>query len=242
MKKLQIKVLPELPYEMTEAINQLRINLSFCGDDVKTIMISSSLPNEGKSFITMQLWRMMAETGTPTLLVDCDFRNSELRSRYGLTADEKLVGGAHYLAGKVPLQDVLYQTSVPNGYLIPVTATIANPAMLLESARFKEMITYCSKSFGCVLIDTPPLENVADALKIATNCDGAVLIVRSGETPRKVVVDSIQQLHRTGTPLLGLVLNRMDINGKSNMYYRRYYHSSYYHKHYGNYYNSNKNK
>ena len=102
MNKLIIQNLPELPFDVEEAINQLRVNLGFCGDQIKTIMVTSSVPNEGKSFIAMQLWRMMAEVGTPSLLIDCDFRNSEMRRKYGLhSADkEKLMGAAHYLAGK----------------------------------------------------------------------------------------------------------------------------------------------
>ena len=85
MNKLQIGKMPQLPFEVSEAINQLRINLSFCGSDVKTIMITSSTPNEGKSFVTMQLWRMIAELGTPAVLIDCDFRKSEMRSKYGMS-------------------------------------------------------------------------------------------------------------------------------------------------------------
>ena len=65
-----------LPFDVTEALNQLRINLGFCGDQIKTIMVTSSVPNEGKSFVTMQLWKMIAEVGTPAILIDCDLRNS----------------------------------------------------------------------------------------------------------------------------------------------------------------------
>lgn len=233
MKELTIRNMPELPFDMTEALNQFRINLGFCGDEVKTIMITSSLPNEGKSFLVVQLWKMMAEVGVPTLLIDCDFRNSELRTKYGISSTEKIVGGAHYLAGKAELQDVLYQTNIPNGFIIPVTSSIANPTILLEGSRFTKMIDSCAKTFGYVLIDTPPLGSVADALNIATHCDGTVLVVRSGETPRKMVDNSMQLLKRTETPLLGLVLNRADMNSKSNMYYHRYYRSSYYYKNYG---------
>ena len=99
MNKLQIGKMPQLPFEVSEAINQLRINLSFCGSDVKTIMITSSTPNEGKSFVTMQLWRMIAELGTPAVLIDCDFRKSEMRSKYGMSTSGQLIGGVHYLAG-----------------------------------------------------------------------------------------------------------------------------------------------
>jgi len=84
-----------------------------------------------------------------------------------------------------------------------------------------------------VLIDTPPLGSVADAMNIATHCDGTVLVVRGGETPRKVVGDSVQQLKRTGVPLLGVVLDRAEMNSKSSLYYKRYYKSGYYYKGYG---------
>jgi len=233
MNKLQINKMPQLPFEVSEAINQLRINLSFCGSDVKTIMITSSTPNEGKSFVTMQLWRTIAELGTPTVLIDCDFRKSKMRSKYGMSASGHLTGGVHYLAGKAELADVIYETNVPNGYIIPVAKTVTNPNILLESERFAEMIEQCRQRFGIVLIDTPPIGSVADALNIATHCDGTVLVVRGSETPRKVVGDSVQQLKRTGVPLLGVVLNRAEVNSRSSLYYKRYYKSGFYYKGYG---------
>lgn len=228
MKELHIRNLPELPFDMTEAFNQLRVNLGFCGDKVKTVMITSSVPNEGKSFVAVQLWKQIAELGTPTLLIDCDLRNSELRSKYGISSTEKLLGGAHYLAGRAELDDVLYQTNIPNAYILPVASSIANPTILLESERFSQMLETCKKMFGYILLDTPPLGSVADALNIATHCDGTVLVVRSGSTPRKMVDNSVQLLKRTETPLLGVVLNRADMNSKSNVYYHRYYRSGYY--------------
>ena len=110
---------------------------------------------------------------------------------------------------------------------------MTNPAILLESERFAQMIKHCRQRFGVVLIDTPPLGSVADALNIATHCDGTVLVVRGNETPRKVVGDSVQQLKRTGVPLLGVVLSRAEMNSKSSLYYKRYYKFGYYYKGYG---------
>lgn len=234
MNKLELGKLPQLPFEVSEAINQLRVNLSFCGSDVKTIMVTSSVPNEGKSFVTMQLWRMMAELGTPTVLIDCDFRKSEMRSKYSMSTSGHLIGGAHYLAGKAEFEDVVYETNIPNGYIIPVAKTVMNPTILLESERFGKFIAKCRENFGIVLVDTPPLGSVADALNIATHCDGTVLVVRGSETPRKLAMDSVQQLKRTGVPLLGVVLNRAQVDSKSSLYYKRYYKSGYYYKGYGN--------
>ena len=226
MKELDIKRMPPLPFEMAEALNHLRINLSFCGDQVKTIMVTSSVPGEGKSFVAMHLWKMMAEVGIPVLLVDCDFRNSRLWHRYGISAasGEDLVGAAHYLAGRAELRDVVYQTNVSNGYMIPAASTIANPAILLENPRFARMMGCCKQQFGYVLVDTPPLGRVSDALNIARRCDGSILVIRSGETPRKVVRHSVQRLSRADSLLLGVVLNRMELKGR---YGRRYAYSHY---------------
>lgn len=234
MKKLELRKLPQLPFEVSEAVNQLRVNLSFCGSDIKVIMVTSGASNEGKSFVTVQLWRMIAELGTPAVLIDCDFRKSEMRSKYGMSTSGQLIGGVHYLAGKAELDDVIYETNVPNGYIIPVAKTVTNPAILLESERFAKLIAQCREQFGVVLIDTPPLGNVADALNIATYCDGTVLVLRGSETPRKLAMDAVRQLKRTGVPLLGVVLNRAQVDSKSNLYYKRYYKSGYYYKGYGN--------
>lgn len=233
-KMLQIKKLPVLPFGVTESLNQLRVNLGFCGSDIKTIMVTSSTPDEGKSFVSMNLWRMMAETGARTLLIDADLRNSEMRTAYGIVCEEKLKGIVYYLAGKTSLENAIYRTNIPNGYMIPMASAIANPSILLESNNFKVMLEECAKNFDYIILDTPPLGSVADALNIATHCDGTVLVVRGSATPRKLVDNSMQMLRRTETPLLGVVLNRAKLTGKSGGYYR---YSGYYYrgKEYGAY-------
>lgn len=230
MKEINVQNMPALPFDVSEALNQLRINLGFSGDQMKTIMITSSTPNEGKSFIAMNLWRMMSEVGMKTLLIDCDLRNSSLRTKYGISSGEKITGIVHYLSGKAELSDAVYQTNYPNGYLMPLSTTMANPTILLEGPKFGAMMKSFRDSYDYILVDTPPLGNVADALNIATHCDGTLLVVRSGETPRKLVKNSVEMLKRTDKPLLGMVLNRVDMNHKANSYY----YSKYYR--YGKYY------
>lgn len=235
MNELMIKNIPELPFDVAESINQLRVSLGFCGDQIRTIMVTSSVPNEGKSFITVNLWKMLADLGSRVLLIDCDLRNSELRTKYGISSENKITGIAHYLSGKVELKDAIYATNIVNGFILPLNTTIANPTILLEGSRFSSMVEQCAKIFDYILIDTPPLGSVADALNIATHADGTVLVVRSGETSRKIVENSVYLLKRTGTPLLGLVLNRAEINNKGSYYYKRYYHYGNYYKNYSGY-------
>lgn len=231
MKTLTMGHVGELPYGAEEALNRLRVNVGFCGDRFKKIIITSSVPNEGKSFISTNLWRMLAEAGTRTVLVDADMRKSVLRTRHRMSVQgSEMIGLAHYLAGKADLDDVLYATNVENGYMLPTANVIMNPAILLQGDRFTELLNLLTQMFDCVLIDTPPLNSVADGDYIASHCDGGLLVVRSGSTPRGLVAASLKQLERSGCELMGMVLNRVKMK-KSPYYYKysRYgYYSSYY--------------
>lgn len=223
MNQLTIHQLPQLPFDVAESINQLRVNLGFCGREIKTVMITSSTPDEGKSFVAMNLWKQMACMGARAVIVDCDLRNSEMRTRYGIGGQGKLYGIAHYLAGQVEVEDIIYQTNVSDGFLIPVATNIANPSILLEGERFAALMRHCREHFDYVLVDTPPLMTVADGLNIATHCDGTVLVVRSGVTSRRLVESSLHMLQKTSTPLLGTVLNRVNTSRKGYQHYYKTY-------------------
>lgn len=234
MKTLFIDKIPELPFYVTEALNQLRINLGFSGANIKVIMITSSTPNEGKSFVAMNLWKQMASLGSRCLFIDCDLRNSVLRDKWGFRTEDEFVGIVHYLAGKAELNDVVYLTNVENGYIIPVSTDVADPTILLEGQRFDDMMKVCREEFDYIIVDTPPLGSVADALNIAGHCDGSLLVIRSGEVPRKMVENSVQLLRRTSIPLLGVVLNRAETgHGAGSYYYNHYYRYGYGEDYYG---------
>ena len=224
MKNINITKMPELPFDVQEAVNQLRINIGFTGDSIKTIMVTSSVPNEGKSFVTMGLWRNIASVGNKAILIDADIRNSEMRDRYGFQSEDGLVGIEHFLSGKLGLHEVIYSTNVNNGFMIPVSTNVIDPTILLESDRFAKLIEVCKENFDYVIIDTPPLNSVADALNITKYCDGSLLVVASNSTSRKIVNNTITSLKRTETPLLGVVLNRVDTSrrGAAYGYYYRY--------------------
>lgn len=222
MKKVQIGAMPEIAADVEDAFDRLRVNLSFCCDNIKTIMVTSSSPEEGKTFVSMELWKRMAEVGVPTLLIDCDLRNSQTVRRYSICSEEELDGVAQYLSGQVGLEDVLYETNVRNGYLLPVSSLAEKSEILLADGRFSQMIQTSKNEFGCVIIDTPSIASASDAISIAPYCDGIVLTVRSAFTSREKVCDCVQALQCTGTPLLGIVLNNFDTNNKSNAFYYRH--------------------
>ena len=231
---------PQLPYSVEEAINRLRINISFVGNDVRKIMVISSEPNEGKSFVAINLWNQMAEAGERVILVDADMRNSTMYNKYDLQREDgqEMKGLSHYLAGNADLSEVLVHTKYGAGDLIPNVENIVNPSMLLESTRTRELLDALARHYRYVFVDAPPLGLVSDGERIGNMCDGAILCVRAASTPKGIVKEAARQLERAGCPLLGIVLNRVDESKGGYGYGRKYGKYGHYGKYGGKYYGS----
>ena len=240
LNTVKFGVKPVLPYSLEEAINRLRINISFLGSDTKKILIISSDPNEGKSFVAMNLWQQMGRAGDRTILLDADMRKSVMVKKYEIerTDGKELKGMSHYLSGDADISESALHTEIEGCDILPNTDNIINPSMLLESSRFAGMLDYMAENYRYVFVDAPPMGLVSDGEKIASLCDGAVLCVRSGVTSRAIIRNSIRQIERTGCPLLGIVLNR--VNTQKGGYYHKYYGKRYYGSKYygGEYYGS----
>ena len=226
MKKKDINI-RALPYAVEEAMNRLRVNIKFCGKNTKKILVISSVPNEGKSTVSVHLWKMLAEAGFPTVLVDLDLRKSVLKDRLEFKSEGEIQGLDYYLSGLSEYQNVVYETNISNGYIVPVSNLLENPSALLEDPRMGELLDRLAEDYRYVIIDSPPLDSVADGALIASLCDGAILVVRSGMTSRRLVKQSVQQLERVRCRLLGMVLNRVETKSRA---YQKYYGK------YGNYY------
>ena len=225
MNKIKMDSIQEIPYAVEEAINRLRINVSFLGNEIKKIMVVSTLPNEGKSFVTMQIWKQMANAGIKSVLVDADMRNSVLVKKNDMERQDgkEMKGLANYLAEDFSLDEVTYESPFENGDIIPNVENIINPSMLLEGDKFGNMLNELSKDYRYVFVDAPPLGLVSDAEKIGSMCDGAILVIRSGETTRAEVKNSIKQLERSGCKILVVVLNRA--TDLKNKYSKQKYYS-----------------
>ncbi len=245
MKHLEITTPSTLDYAAREALNRLRVNFAFCGDQFRRIVVTSSISAEGKSFISVNLAILLAEAGYKVAFVDADIRKSQIKDTFGL----KTEGGNHdgllqYLAGQAGINDVVYSTNYNNLYCVPVFRTSVNPALLFQNDRFEALLNSLSQKLDYIIIDTPPIANVSDGEIIASHCDGALLVVRSGVTPRNLVSSSIRQIESAGCTLMGVVINRIDM--KAPAYYSKYY-GGYYRGYYGRYYyyydeNHNKKK
>lgn len=219
MNQLHI-TLPDLPYAVEEAMNRLRINIKFCGKNTHKILLTSCLPNEGKSTVSAYLWKMLAEAGFPTVLVDADLRKSVMQKRLQMEFTEDTRGLNHYLSGMAESGEVVYETNVPNGYFVPCTQRLENPSALLEDIRLRELLDMLAKQYRFVIIDSPPLGSVSDGALMASMCDGAVLVVRAGETPKAMIRQSLHEIEQSGCKLLGTVLNHVEV--RSHVYGRYY--------------------
>jgi capsular exopolysaccharide synthesis family protein len=230
MDKIVLERIRELNYDTTEAMRSLRTNISFCGDDIQSILITSSEADEGKSETAMNLARAMAETGKKVVLVDTDLRKSVLVGKYGIHREdnEKIYGLSHYLAGQKNLDQVLYSTSIENLDLVVAGPSAPNPTELLNNHYFDEMMTTLRNSYDIILMDGSPLGLVIDSAIIATKCDGAIMVIEQGRVSRKFAFHVKKQLEKSGTRILGAVLNKVKRN--STGYYKKYYkgHYTYY--------------
>lgn len=226
MKKL-VMDLPEInDYRMVEGLNQLKTNLAFCGKDIKVITMTSSVPNEGKSSISLSLSRTLAESGKKILMVDADLRKSVMAARYHIQGIDK--GLSHYLTGQAEVEDIIYETEVEGLCITVAGPLLPDPTSILDSEQFEQFIEKVRDMFDYVIIDTPPLGVVIDAVIIGKYTDGAVIVIEQGVIKRKIVQDVIKQLKRGEVRIFGAVLNKVDerIGAYGNYEYKYSY--SYY--------------
>lgn len=206
-------------YHYNEAIKTLRTNIQFCGNGIKTIMLTSSLPDEGKSDITFAMASSLAQIGKKVVMVDADIRKSALVSRYHL--EREVSGLSQYLSGQRSLENVLYDTNIENLSIIFAGPYSPNPADLLEESLFGDMISKLKEKYDYIIVDTPPMGNLIDGAIVARQCDGAVMVIESGSISYRLEQRVKGQLEKSGCRILGVVLNK--VNMKRNGYYSKYY-------------------
>ena len=216
-------------YRMQEAFKTLRSNIEFCGGDVRIIAVTSCTPNEGKSSVAMEMAKSFAEAGNRTILLDADMRKSVLVGRYRTGAVK--MGLTHCLIGRAKFSEVICSTNVQDLYVAFAGPVPPNPSELVGGGAFESILKNLKNLFDYVIIDTPPLGSVIDAAVVAKQCDGTVFVVESNAVSHKFAQRVKEQLDMTGCRILGVVLNKVDVNSKG--YYGHY--GKYYGKYYGRY-------
>lgn len=233
MKNVVIRKLDDLDFRSNEAYKALRTNIQLCGSDVKVIAITSCTPNEGKTSVTFNLARSMADLGKKVLYIDADLRKSVVIGRYKVEGE--ILGLTHFLAGQEQFQNVIYSTNIRRLHMVFAGPVPPNPAELLSNKYFKKLIPALKNVYDYVIIDTPPLGSVIDSAIIAQECDGIAFVCETKHNSYKFAQKVIDQLKKTDCRILGVILNKVPVKTKG--YYSKYY-SKYYGKHYGNYYGS----
>ena len=232
MNYLEINRLPQLDFAGTESMNTLATNLFYCGENVKTIMFTSRYADEGKTFVVMNLMRTLASLQKRVVLLDTDLRRSEIISRHQIRfRNENPQGLAHYLSGRCGLEDIIYETNVRNAYIVPIGREVESSLQLFSSSRMPKLMQALKDEFDVVLVDTPPIGVIVDALELAKYCDGAMLVVNYDRGKRSDIAEVTASIQKTGCPVLGAVLNGVDFDAYTN---RKYYYKS---ERYSSYYN-----
>ncbi len=211
----------------SEAFRMLRTNLQYMqvDDPPRAIVITSSLPGDGKSFVASRLATALGQTGQPAVLIDADMRRPRIASTFGLDAE---VGLSDVLAGRADVDDVLQ--AVPGLTPLKVLAagpTPPNPSELLGSERMHRLVDTL-KARGFVIVDAPPLIPVTDASVVTHHCDGALVVIDTGKTTYDVLDHALDNLVKANGKALGVVMNRVPRSGAGAVYYGYQYTDSYY--------------
>ena len=201
-----------------ESMRMLRTNIQFSGGDLRVILFTSSIQDEGKSEISFKLAMSFAKLDKKVLYVDADMRKSVFTTRYQIK--ESVQGLSQYLSGQ-NTEDIVYKTNIKNVDVIFAGPYTPNPAELLYENKLDEFIKKQRLQYDYIIIDAPPLANIVDAAVIGRCVDGAVIVVKSATVSRKMVKRVKDQLEKVNCKIIGAVLNGVEM--KKNSYHYKYY-------------------
>ena len=208
-----------------ESIRQLRTNLRFVNVDTppRSFIVTSAVPGEGKSTVSLSLARAMADAGSPVILIDADLRRPTVAKKLKLDAK---VGLTQVLAGQVEIANAVHQLGESNLFVLPAGRIPPNPSELLGSDKMRQLINELSEEF-IVVVDVPPLLPVTDASLLSHSVDGVILVASIGRSHREQMAEASNILKKVNANLIGMVLNRAPRKGLGNSYYGFGYSSAY---------------
>ena len=232
MKKIELITDEHNSYFMREAFNTLRTNILFSGKEVKSIVVTSCMAHEGKTTISFETSRSLAESGKRVLLIDADLRKSVMAAR--LTKERGITGLSQLLSGQIATEQAIYNTQIEGLDVIFAGPYPPNPTELVGSTAFKELLSSQRDNYDYIIVDAPPLGLVIDAAVMASACDGSIIVVNTGHIKYRTAQSVKEQLEKSGCKILGVVMNQIDrkrgvTNSDSYYYSSKYgYGSGYY--------------
>ena len=199
-----------------EAYRSLRSNIEYSSfdDEYRVIVVTSSVPGEGKSTTAGNLAIALAQSGNKVLLVDCDMRKPSIHKKFKIS---NAAGTAELLLRKKLFEEVANKYN-ENLTIITAGKIPPNPSEMLASRAMTAFIEEMKKEFKYIILDTPPLQAVTDAQVLSTKADGVLLVVRAGSTKREMVLNSVDLIKKVQGKVIGTVLNGVE-NKKNNYYY-----------------------
>jgi succinoglycan biosynthesis transport protein ExoP len=212
-----------------ECCRSIRTNILFMSPDrpLRTMVVTSPSPQEGKTTTAINLAVTMAEAGGRILLVDTDMRRPRLHRSFGVPNQS---GISTVIVGKATLQEAIKRTDVPNLDVLTCGPVPPNPSELLHTERFRVVLADCAKLYDRVILDSPPTSAVTDPAVLGNLSDGVVLVVKAGETTREAGLHARRQLMSAKARLFGVVVNAIDFSNPAygyDYYYRNYYRYGY---------------
>lgn len=214
--RLIAKTAPKSP--ITEQYRTIRTNIQFSAVDtpIRSLMVTSAGPSEGKSTTASNLAVVFAQQGKKVLIVDADLRRPTLHFTFGFT---NTIGLTNVLTRQIHINESIRTTGVENLYFMPSGPIPPNPAELLGSATMDQLISDLYEMFDLVIFDVPPVLAVADAQVLGNQVDATILVVSSGLTEREGAIKAKEILGQTKSKLLGAVLNNKEEDRSTHYYY-----------------------
>ncbi|MCM3033895.1 CpsD/CapB family tyrosine-protein kinase [Niallia sp. MER 6] len=215
-RKLIAKYDPKSP--ISEQYRTIRTNVLYSSidEEIRSVMVTSSGPGEGKSTTTANLAVVFAQQGKTVLLVDADLRKPTVHYTFKL---ENRSGLTSVLTNQVNLMEAVNKTDENNLYVLPSGPIPPNPSELLGSKAMHKFMEKVLEEFDFVIFDTPPVLAVTDAQILGNLCQGSILVVSSGKTEKDSLLKTKELLTATNGRLLGIVLNNKKLDKKGNYYY-----------------------
>jgi capsular exopolysaccharide synthesis family protein len=217
---------------LAEAYRHLRTSvlLSTAGRPPKTLLITSSVPSEGKTTTAVNTAITLAQTGAKVLVIDADMRRPRLHALFDV---EKRAGLSSILSSEMndaEIFSMIEQHEQSGLYLLTAGPIPPNPAELIGSEQMRRLIASLEPTFSHIVIDSPPIASFTDGVLISSIVDGVLLVVHGGKSTRDVVRRSQQLLHDVGAKIFGVVLNNVHLRPHDYYYYQSYYQQSYYNR------------
>ena len=211
----------------SEAFKALRTRIQFSkleSDQLKTILVTSSIPIEGKTIVAANLAGSFAQAGKKVLIIDCDLRKPRIHAVFD---SDKFPGLSDYLFTNVTLEDITQKTQMDNLYFITSGTIPPNPSELLGSVQMKQFINKLKEIYDIIIIDSPPFITVTDSEILYNITDGTVLVCQANKTPAEAFWKTYERLSKKSPHrLLGCVLNNFNFKSSYGYYYNYYYYYS----------------